>query len=206
MPKSKRLYILWILLTVLSLPTHAQKKDYSHGYIINYEGETVEGWVKDRSSGTFISLYSRIRFKPDNARLKRKYGPDEILSYGFNDQHFESMPLREESAFFNYRYYLNEGYEMAFLRVISRKKDLTYYHWEYIDGESNYLDYTPLFHRDGFNEMVRVTQGILGLKRNKLIDYFWDCPELVKSLEKKELKEIHEVFNFYIDRCALDIK
>ena len=206
MLEHKRLYIIWILFAFMIIPTQAQNKDYSPGYIINNEGETIEGWVKDRSSGTFIDLYSRIRFKPENARIKRKYGPDEILGYGFSDQHFESMPLREESSFFNYRYYLNEGNDWVFLKVISRNKDLTYYHWEYVDGESNYLDYTPLFHRNGYNEMVRVTQGVLGLKRKKLIDYFWDCPELVQALEKKELQEIHEVSNYYIERCAPEFK
>lgn len=57
-----------------------------------------------------------------------------------------------------------------------------------------------------FHDYVRVTQGVLGLKKKKLMDYFWDCPELVQALEKKELKEIHEVINVYIERCTPDIK
>ena len=80
--------------------------------------------------------------------------------------------------------------------------DLTYFHWEYVDSESNYLDYTPLFYREGSDEMVRVTQGIRGLKRKRLIEYFWDCPELVQAIEKKELNEIHEVYNFYLEHCV----
>ena len=48
--------------------------------------------------------------------------------------------------------------------------------------------------------MVRVTQGILGLKRNRLVEYFWDCPDLVMAIEKKKLKEINEVYNFYLER------
>lgn len=206
MLKYKRAFILWILFAFLMIPAQAQKKNYSPGYIINNEGETVEGWVKDRSSGTFIKFYSKIRFKPENAHLKRKYGPDEILGYGFNDQHFEAMPLSEESSFFKFRYELDQGNDWVFLKVLSRNKDLTYYRWEYIDGESNHLDYTPLFHRNGYDEMVRVTQGILGLKRKKLMAYFWDCPDLVQALEKKELNEINEVFNFYIEGYPPDLK
>jgi len=52
--------------------------------------------------------------------------------------------------------------------------------------------------------MVRVTQGILGLKRKRLIEYFWDCPDLVQAIEKKELNEIHEVYNFYLEYCVKD--
>jgi hypothetical protein len=194
--------ILLILISLVIIPVHAQKKGYSKGYIINSEGETVEGWVKDRSSGPFIDLYARIRFKPDDAVFRRKYSPDEILGYGLNNQHFESVPLAEESAFFRFRYYLDDRNDRVFLKVISWNGDLTYFHWEYMDDESNYVDYIPLFYRTGSDEMVRVTQGILGLKRNRLIEYFRDCPELVQAIENKELNEIDEVYNFYIERCS----
>ena len=188
------------------MPSHAQKKGYSQGYIINSEGDIVEGLVKDRSSGTFFELYKRIRFRPDNSLLKRKYSPDEILGYGLNDQHFESVPLFEETAFFKFRYYIHEDYDRVFLKVISMNADLTYFHWEYVDSDSNYLDHTPLFYREGSDEMVRVTQGIRGLKRKRLMEYFWDCPKLVQALEKKELNEIDEVYNFYLDHCVKDIE
>ena len=206
MQKPIRRYILIILIAFTIIPAHAQKKGYSQGYIINLEGETVEGWVKDRSSGTFLELYKRIRFKADNEHLKRKYSPDEVLGYGLDNQHFESVPLYEETAFFKFRYYVHEGNAGVFLKVISMNDDLTYFHWEYVDSESNYLDYTPLFYRSGSNEMVRVTQGVLGLKRKRLMEYFCDCPTLVQAIEKKELNEIDEVYNFYIERCAKDIR
>jgi len=204
MHRHVRSFILWILFAFLAIPAHAQKKGYFQGYIINLEGETIEGWVKDRSSGTFFELYTRIRFKPDNAPFKRKYSPDEILAYGLNDQHFESVPLFEETAFFKFRYYLHEDNDRVFLKVISWNNDLTYFHWEYVDSDSNYLDFTPLFYLEGSDEMVRVTQGILGLKRKRLIEYFWDCPALAQAIQKKELDEIYEVYDFYIAHCSMD--
>ena len=181
---------------------HAQKKGYSWGYVIYPDGDTLEGWVKDRSSGTFLDLYPQIRFKPVNALLKKKYSPDEILAYSFNAQIYESVPVREETSFFKFNYYVNEGNDRYFLKVVSRNKDLTYYHWEYLDDDSNYLDYIPLFYRSGSNEMVRVSQGILGLKRNKLVRYFYDCPDLVHAIQTKELNEIYEVYDFYLNRCV----
>lgn len=180
---------------------HAQKKDYSQGYVITEEGDTFEGWVKDRSSGTFPKLYTRIHFKPDRGG-KRKYGPDDILAYSANGQLFESVPVVEASEFFRFYYPVNDGNKRVFLKVLAREADLTYFHWEYIDGESSYIDYIPLFYRDGFDEMVRVTQGILGLKRNKLADYFSDCPDLASYILAKQLNESFEVFDFYLDRCA----
>jgi len=194
--------LLFILFLCMITSVHAQKKGYSWGYVIYPDGDTLEGWVKDRSSGTFLDLYPQIRFKPGDAPFKRKYSPDEILAYSFNAQIYESVPLREETSFFKFNYYVNEGNDRVFLKVVSRNQDITYYHWEYLDDDSNYLDYIPLFYRNGSDEMVRVTQGILGLKRNKLIRYFYDCPDLVHAIQTKALNEIYEVYDFYLNRCV----
>jgi len=199
MPKHCKRSIPWILLVCMILPVHGQKKGYTRGYIITIEGETIDGWVKDRSSGSFMELYKKIRFKADDAGLSRRYSAEDILAYGAGKQHFESLPIYEESAFFTFRYYLHESHKRSFLKLIAWDKDLSYYHWEYVDDESNYLDYIPLFYRDGSDEMVRVTQGVLGLKRKRLTEYFQDCPELVMAIHEKKLKCSWDVYDFYIN-------
>ena len=183
------------------LPLHAQKKGYSEGYVVNNNGDTIKGWVKDRSSGTFMELYTRVRFKSRDPLARRSYKPSDIWAYGYGSHHFESMPLAEDAAFFRFRYYLHDNNDWIFLKVMQRDGPLTYYHWEYMDGESNYLDYIPLFYIEGSSEMVRVTQGILGLKRNRLAEYFYDCPDLVDAILLKDLGEIQEVYDFSIDHC-----
>lgn len=195
-------YLLLILFVFLLIPLQAQSKSYSQGYIITLEGDTIVGQVKDRSGGTFTSLYSRIRFKADNSLFKKKYGPDQILGYAYGNHMYESLPLREESSFFKFRYYVNEGNDRVFLRVVLKNEELAYYQWEYIDEDNSYLDFIPLFYRNGYNEMVRVSQGVLGLKKKQLTAYFWDCPELVHAIKNKELKEITDVYYFFLDRCV----
>jgi len=200
LPKPERILLLLFLALYMS-PLEAQKKGYSEGYIVNLEGITIEGRVKDRSAEPFTDLYKKIRFRPEGTRIRRKYGPHDILAYGYGASSFASVPIREESDFFRFRYYVDEGYERSFLKVISNSGPLTYYHWEYIDGESHYVDYVPLFHKAYSSEMVRVTQGILGLKRKKLAEYFSDCPDLVHAIEYRELNQIDEVFSYYLARC-----
>lgn len=197
----KKKCLLLILMALLFIPLQAQKKGFFPGYVLTIEGDTLEGWVKDRSTGTFTELYSRIRFKSGNSAFRNRYSPDQILEYSCNGQVYESIPVYEESAFFQFRYYVDDRYKTVFLRVIAKDEPLTYYHWEYIDADSNYLDYTPLFYLDGSDQMVRVTQGILGLKRNRLMEYFRNCPELVDAIYSKKLNEIHKVYNFYLDHC-----
>lgn len=201
MKKQSLRFILVILLAFMTLPTNAQKKGYTPGYIVTTDKDTVSGWVKDRSSGTFLELYSRIRFKHEDALFRKRYNPGEILAYACSHGVYEAVPLREESTFLKFRYYVDESNPMIFLRVISKSERLTYYHWEYTDDESNYLDYTPLFYRNGSPEMVRVTQGVLGLKRKRLIEYFGDCQVLVEAIQEKSLKDINEVYHFYLSNC-----
>ncbi|MDX2429503.1 MAG: hypothetical protein QNK35_01130, partial [Bacteroides sp.] len=114
MQKNYRRHLMLILLACMVISAQAQKKDYYRGYIIHPEGDTIEGWVKDRSSGTFIKLYTRIHFKPDKGG-KRKYGPGDILAYSSNGQLFESVAVIEESEFFRFSYPVSEGNDAVFL-------------------------------------------------------------------------------------------
>ena len=190
------LLLFWSL-----LPLNAQKKGFEPGYIITLEGDTLLGQVKDRSQEPYVELYHKIRFKPDGRSSRRKYKPKDILGYGAGGRDYESVPLWEESSFFKFRYYLDPNAEKVFLMVLRRQAGLTYYRQEFIYDDNNYLDFYPLFHRDGYSEMVRVTQGVLGLKRKRLMEYFNDCDELVNALYNKELKEAHEVYNYYLEFC-----
>lgn len=201
MLKQLNAYLLLILFGFMLLPLQGQNKSYSPGYIITLEGDTVAGWVKDRSTGMFPELYSRIRFKAENSAFRKKYSPDQILAYASSDQIYESLPLWEESDFFKFRYHVSEGSERIFLRVILKSDVLTYYHWEYIQDENGYLDYIPLFYRIGSDQMVRITQGVLGLKRKRLIEYFRDCQVMCAAIAEKELNEITDVYYFYLDKC-----
>jgi hypothetical protein len=87
----------------------------------------------------------------------------------------------------------------VFLKVISNNSALHYYHLEQVDGDNGFVDYVPLFKKQNSNELVRVTQGILGLKKKRLSEYFSDCPELVEKINNGELKTPTEILNFYND-------
>jgi hypothetical protein len=202
MKLSGKAFLPLILLALLTLPLEAQKKSYSPGHIVTLEGDTLQGWIKDRSSGTFTELYSRIRFKAENAFFRKKISADEILGYACNGKVYETVPLCEASRFFTFRYYVDENYGRVFLRLVSREGPLSYYHWEYVDAESSYLDYIPLFYLYDSDQMVRVTQGILGLKKKRLGEYFYNCPELIDAIYSGQVNEIQEVYDFYLDHCA----
>lgn len=189
-------------LILMALPLMAQKKGYLQGYVVTLEGDTIPGWVQDRNPEPFAAPYNRIRFRPEEKSPRRKYRPGDIRGYRAGDLVFESVPLREETEFFTFRYVLDDTAEAIFLRVVRRDGRLTWYEREFVHDDNNYVDSFPLFHRQGSHEMVRVTQGILGLKKKRLTQYFGECQGLSEALENKKLTTLGQVYTFLLDSCG----
>ena len=172
------------------------QKDYQSGYIITNKNDTIIGLVKDRKSPPFGKIYKKIRFK-NNKILRRKYGPHQISGYKQGENEFESLWIKVFHVFFREKYISipNSG-KKYFLKVVV-KGYLTYYHWEYEEPESDYIGEISLYKREHEEYFVKVTQGIFGLKKKKLIPYFQDCPELVYKIENGILKNPVEIAKFY---------
>lgn len=181
----------------------AQKRAFYPGYIITHSGDTIPGRIKDRSPECFVSLYQKIRFKREGKSRTQKYGPEDILGYGYQGKHFISMPFREESTLFRFRYLSDGAAQPQFLKVIAQSPGLWYLEQPYVDDDSSYLDFVPFFYRPGSSELVRVTQGIFGLKRKRLATYFQDCPAVLQEMTKARstLKTVWELYDFYINHC-----
>lgn len=177
-----------------------QKKNYDWGYIITKKEDTIHGWISDRKEGSFAELFKKIRFKEEGKLFKRKFTPNQIMGYGYLDSDFVSLPLQEKNEFFKLRYYLINNSKRQFLKVVKRTECLHYYLVEFIQ-ENNYIESFPLFYIPGTNEMVRVTQGIFGMKKKRLAEYFNHCPDLVQAIEKKKVKDAMEVYEFYCQKC-----
>ena len=171
------------------------QKYYESGYIITNNNDTISGFVKDRKSPPFGKLYGKIRFK--NSSEKRKYSPKQILGYKQGNRVFESLWLEISGALIDEKYTINPDInEKQFLKV-DLKGYLTLYQLEITDLDTDYIDQIPLFKREGENYLIRVTQGMFGLKKKNLQIYFKDCPELIKKIVNQELKTPHEIAVFY---------
>ena len=48
---------------------------------------------------------------------------------------------------------------------------------------------------------IRVTQGLFGLRKNRLREYFGDCPILIEKIETGELRAPLEIAAFYNQNC-----
>ncbi len=200
----KRPVLLIILLFCINLLS-AQKKSFHHGYIIEHSGDTIQGLIKDRSPEPFVALYKKIRFKKEDRSRTRKYEPDDIKGYGYQDQHFISMPLREESGFLKFRYYTDASTPWVFLKVIEQSEGLFYFEQLFVHDDNDYLDFIPFFYRPGRSNLVRVTQGIFGFRKKRLAAYFSDCPTLVEEITNttSNIRTVAELYTFCITHCKL---
>lgn len=171
------------------------QKHYEEGFVVLNNQDTIYGLIKDRQPHPFARLYKKIKFKGENGGSK--YGPKQIMSYRKGKNTFESLWINETGHFLNQNYTSipNSG-ERQFLKVVE-KGYLTYYQLEFEDGESDFIHTIDLFKKRDDNALIRVSQGLFGLKRKSLIRFFNDCPSLVKMIERKEIKYPYEVAKFY---------
>jgi hypothetical protein len=191
-----------VFIAVLALTSNLfGQKGYENGFVVSLQSDTLFGIIKDRKPEPFPKLYKNIRFKKEGTRFKKSYAPDQIKGYKAGTRVYESVGLETESRLLKTRYLITKSSPKSFLKVVHRGK-LSYYHWEYPDSESGIVDYIPLFHVEGRNEMVRVTQGILGLKRELLSEYFSDCPALAQKIEKREIRTPEEIIDFFGTFCG----
>ena len=190
--KIKELLILVLFLSPFFI---LAQKGYESGYIITNSKDTITGFVKDRKPPPFGKLYTKIHFK--NSHEKRKYKPNQILGYKQGNREFESLWLQTDGYLIDEKYSSNPDIgEKQFLKV-DLKGYLTLYQMEITDPDSDYIDQIPLFKRKDENYLQRVTQGMFGLKKNKLKIYFKDCPEIVAKIEQNELKSPFEIAKYY---------
>lgn len=191
------LFVLGLLL-LFNYPAYSQK-EFLPGYVVLNNGDTLYGTLQDRDIRKG-KLYKKIRIKVNQKKLK-KYNAYDIKAYNIEGVSFESKWFYDESEFFKFKYHCQYGMgEKLFLRVLE-KGNLSLYMIEYVESDNNYFDGFELFFRQGDNYYQRATQGILGLKKKRLKEYFIDCPNLVEKIIGEEIKQPLQVLDFYNNYC-----
>ncbi len=194
---SIKIILCLFLLALTNNKTYSQK-GYEPGFIITNQNDTLFGSIRDRVISNFNSkIYPKIKFKKKGKRRHKKYSPNMINGYTVSNRNYVSLNVEAESVFFKTTYTINNSQKKnRFVRRV-RNGYLSYYHMEYIDEDNDTIEFEDFFKKQNSNKLVRVTQGVFGLKRKKLIAYFSDCPELQSKLKNKEVKTPMEVMNYY---------
>ncbi|MEO9894223.1 hypothetical protein [Aurantibacter sp.] len=196
MKKAFRSYRFIILIFILvGWPQeNISQNGFQEGYVVTKTNDTLYGVVRDRKLGAFAKLYKKIKFK--GKKGKTKYAAKDLFAYKNGDVTFEIMKITRTGQFFNQQLQLSDSGDYEFFKVI-HKGNLSYYMLEFEDADSGHIDGNAYFKKENEDVLIRVNQGVFGLKRKKLARYFSDYPELSQRILNKQLNSPLEIVRFY---------
>ena len=200
--------IVFTITTLLLLSTQASllaQPGNTSDYLALNSGDTLFGTVKHVDQrGMSPKFYKKIRLT-DSRSKRKKYKRNDVSAFRVNNTSYEGFWLYQSSqliVFLNPKYDIDsQNGERYFLRVIS-KGQLSHYLLEWWDQEGSSLSWMDLLKKEEDQYFLRATQGIFGLKRKALANYFFNCPDLKDQIEQKRIKEVWQVVDFYNRNCT----
>ena len=203
MKKYLIIHLISLLLLLIITRSLQAQRHYQEGYIVLTRGDTLYGKIKDRKPEPFGKIYERIRFR-DGGLFPKKYGPGELLAYQAGVRTYESLWLSTPFPILDARLISVAGRgQKQFMRVLQKGK-LSYYSLETDQDDTGFYSDIPYLKREDKREFVRATQGIFGLKRKLLAEYFEDCQPLREAIEDKQLSSVFEIVDFYYNNCQVN--
>lgn len=169
---------LFFLLSLMTYTVVGQE-DYKEGHVVTLKGDTLYGRLSDRKLGPFGGIHDKIKFR--GKRLKKRFSPDQVLSYKKGDSIYRSLFLDGETEF---------------LRVVSEGFVSLYMYELQEQGKEMVVDISYL-KKEKSSDLVRADQGLLGLKRKAMTRFFDDCPPLVKKIQDKQFKYAYQLVDYY---------
>lgn len=169
--------------------------NYESGTVTLRSGEVIEGNVANMRQGFRDELLPRIRIKESGRLRARKLNPRQIIEYTMGDRRFLSLRVSRNNSIFQESYTVNAGNEYIIFEL-HRTGHLNILLAYFLDDDM-WIESTPYFMKEGDDQIVRATQGVFGLKRKLLADYFKDCPQLVEFIQEKKITTPREVAIYY---------
>lgn len=173
--------------------------EYKKGYLVTLSNDTISGYIQEKSSFEYTKK-TKFIFKDEQGK-KRKFKVNKIKAYYIDNDWYEGIWVLESTVRLVNSYTTKDGYgERKFLKVIERG-ELIHYQEELEDQGSQFIQSVDFIKRPQEDRMVRATQGLLGLKRKRLIEYFQDCPSLRSQIENKQVNTVAEILDFHSLNC-----
>lgn len=195
----KYLAIIFLIFTFFPSPIFGQSK-YQNGYVVTNQNDTIYGQLRDRSSEPFGKIFKKVRMKGFWI-FERRFGPNDLKSYKIGNDVYQSIWYDNYNELFSIFHVSIPGRgEKVFMRL-AVDGEVNLYWDEYRDPDSGYEEAIPFFRKDDSEEMIRVTQGILGFKIKYLSNLFSDCPSLVILMKEGFFKTPEEMAKYYNEKC-----
>jgi hypothetical protein len=194
-----------IFLVLFSFHTSVCAQGSGQGdYLVLYKGDTLYGNVKyidERLTRT--KFYKKIRLTTI-AGKRKKYNRKDVSAFRVDNSNYESFWLSQSSQklmLVNPKYDINsKGGKQHFLKVVSKGK-LSHYELEWLEQENSGILSMALLKKEEDPFFIRADQGLLGLKRKVLLNYFFNCPSLREGINQQQLNKVWQIVDFYNKNC-----
>ncbi|MEQ8476051.1 hypothetical protein [Fulvivirga sp.] len=195
---------IFMLLVFSVYATSFAQSAITEDFLVLNSGDTLHGSVEYiNSKRVSPEFYKKIRVTDENGK-RRQFKQKDVSAFKADGKVFESYWLSQSSdkiTLVNPKYDIDpENGAQYFLRLI-RKGELSHYQWEWWEQGESTLMWMDLLRKKEDQFFIRATQGLLGLKKKVLTDYFMNCPDLKERIEKKELDEVWQLVDFYNNNC-----
>ncbi len=195
-----QLYVFFILFIGIESTVVFGQSKYQNGYVVTNQNDTIYGQLRDRSPEPFGKIFRKVRMKGFWV-FETKYGPYDLNSYKIGNDIYESLWYDSYSQLFSVFHVSIPGQGKKVFMRLAVDGEVKLYWDEYRDPDSGYEDAIPFFQKLNSEELIRVTQGILGFKKKYLSNLFSDCPELVNRMHENYFEFTENMAVFYNENC-----
>jgi hypothetical protein len=201
----KTLFVCMIMVLPL-LPNSALAQGIGNGdFLVLNNGDTLYGHVKHiNEAGIPRRFYKKIRLTTVEGNRK-KFNRKRISAFRSGNADYESFWLNQST---NKILLVNPKYDVDkkvgrqyFLKAVSKGK-LSHYELEWFEQADASLLSMALLKNENDSYFIRANQVLLGLKRNVLKDYFFNCPILQEAILQKQVNEVGQITEYYNRHCA----
>lgn len=169
--------------------------NYEPGTVTLRNGEVLEGNVANMRQGFRDELLPHVRIKQSGRLRAKKLKPRQIKEFTMGERRYLSLRVQRNNSIFQESYTVNSGNEYKVFEL-HRTGHLNIL-LDYFTDDDLWIQSVPYFMKEDDDLIVRATQGVFGLKRKLLADYFKDCPQLVEFIQEKKITTPREVAIYY---------
>lgn len=178
---------------------YSQNDSFSD-YVITNNNDTIYGKITDRKDGFMPVLLKKIRLKQKGVFFKKRFSPNKIRAYKTQNGNFITMNISSKVKHLKLEYFNNPYEEKQFVKLLS-DGPLKHLRTEHVDQDNHSIETIDYLKLKSSNKLVRTHQGLFGLKRKSLINYFNDCILLKEAIKNKQVNTIVEIIAFYNKSC-----
>jgi hypothetical protein len=200
-----------LVLCLLTAPSVFGKQNFLPGYLINLQGDTIQGFIDYQE---WSNNPEEVGFKESKYRTPVYYGSHDIHGFGVLDKHFVSANVqREISPFKDHLLEADPNLHLEWVHVFLQKlvaSDKSLYYLKDADDKEHFYiledtSLTLLLHKVYIEYSNNVRKEYHNMRYiGQLTRYFWDRPDILKEIANTyySRSDLESLFEHYLKKTG----